>query len=82
MLGAGAGLASTFEPLRLPFTALAIALLAVGFTTVHGRRAAACAEGSACAVPRRRGREKVVLWTAAVLTIALLSFPEWSKLLV
>jgi hypothetical protein len=38
-LGVGAGLASTFEPLRPIFGVVMLALLAVGFWTVYGRRA-------------------------------------------
>jgi mercuric ion transport protein len=40
-LGVGAGLASTFEPLRPAFTTLTVALLVVGFYVVYGRRRAA-----------------------------------------
>ncbi|GMV09885.1 MAG: hypothetical protein AMXMBFR55_16190 [Gemmatimonadota bacterium] len=36
--GVGAGVASTFEPLRPLFGVLMAALLAVGFWTVYGRR--------------------------------------------
>lgn len=39
-LGVGAGLASTFEPLRPLFGAVMLALLAAGFWAVYGRRAA------------------------------------------
>lgn len=38
VFGVGAGLASTFEPLRPAFTLLTIALLAVGFYIVYGRQ--------------------------------------------
>ena len=37
-LGVGAGLASTFEPLRPLFGALMVLLLGAGFWTVYGRR--------------------------------------------
>jgi mercuric ion transport protein len=48
-LGVGAGLASTFEPLRPAFTVLTLALLAIGFYVVYGRRSAPAgvASGSA-----------------------------------
>jgi mercuric ion transport protein len=83
-LGVGAGLASTFEPLRPVFTAATLILLAVGFYAVYGRAAEAtgCAEGASCPVPRDRRRDKMLLWTATLLAAALLSFPQWSKLLV
>ena len=38
-LGVGAGLASTFEPLRPLFGAVMLALLGAGFWAVYGRRA-------------------------------------------
>lgn len=52
-LGVGAGLASTFEPLRPAFGLLMLALLAVGFWTVYGRRA--MATHAAVPVARRGG---------------------------
>lgn len=86
--GVGAGLASTFEPLRPLFTALAVVALGVGFYTVYGRKPRAqaadadCAHGNACATLRTRAREKLILWTATVLAVALWSFTYWSILLV
>jgi mercuric ion transport protein len=83
-LGVGAGLASTFEPLRPVFTMATVILLAVGFYTVYGRRTAAARQAgpSSCPAPGNGRRDKGVLWTATLLAIVLLSFPEWSKLLV
>lgn len=86
--GVGAGLASTFEPLRPLFTILAVAGLAVGFYTVYERKpktkeAEACrVGGDACEGPRSRSREKVILWTATVLALVFWSFTYWSTLLV
>jgi mercuric ion transport protein len=86
--GVGAGLASTFEPLRPLFTVLTFAGLAVGFYTVYGRKRkaqapdACCAPGEACAIPRNRTREKAILWTATVLALVFWSFNYWSILLV
>lgn len=80
-LGVGAGLASTFEPLRPIFTLLTVALLAFGFYVVYGRRGApVCAPDGSCTVPRRT-REKVILWIAAVVAVVFLAFPQWSVLL-
>ncbi len=88
--GVGAGLASTFEPLRPVFTTATVALLALGFYTVYGRRPATSSvagSGSSCDLdancrrPRRR-RDQVLLWIATALAIVLLTFPQWSKLLV
>lgn len=82
-LGVGAGLASRFEPLRPLFTGVSIVLLAVGFYVVYGPRRVPyeqCLPGESCAVPRRRRRDTLLLWTATVLAVALLTFPEWSVL--
>ncbi|HXG70702.1 MAG TPA: mercuric transporter MerT family protein [Gemmatimonadaceae bacterium] len=86
-LGVGAGLASRFEPLRPVFTVLAVALIAVGFYTVYGWRppegdASSCTVDGSCAVPRNRSREKILLWIATVVALVLLTFPQWSGLLV
>lgn len=85
-LGIGAGLASRFEPLRPYFTGLTLALLVVGFYTVYGRRArasaAACEADERCANPRARSRDKLVLWLATILSLLVLTFPQWSLLLV
>ncbi|MGI9075864.1 MAG: mercuric transporter MerT family protein [Gemmatimonadaceae bacterium] len=84
-IGVGAGLASTFEPVRPLFTVLTIGFLAVGFYVVYGKGAAAGearkADGT-CAVPRSRSRDKVLLWIATVIALVLVTFMEWSKLLV
>jgi mercuric ion transport protein len=88
-LGVGAGLASTFEPLRPVFGALMVVMLGVGFYTAYGTRSvrsAASAEESvtseACAAPRSRTREKVLVWTATALALALWTFPMWSTFFV
>ncbi|MGQ0648362.1 MAG: mercuric transporter MerT family protein [Gemmatimonadaceae bacterium] len=86
-LGVGAGLAARFEPVRPVFTILSVGLLAGGFRAVYWRAPAteydaACAATGSCAVPRRGTRDKVVLWVATVVVLALLTFPQWSKLLV
>lgn len=89
-LGVGAGLASTFEPLRPVFTVLTLVLLAVGFYVVYGRKpaetdaavGAACAQDGTCTVPRSRTRDKILLWIAAVVALVFLTFPQWSVLLV
>ena len=87
--GVGAGLASTFEPLRPLFTALTVVLLAVGFYVVYGRRrgraaevGGACTLDGTCAVPRNRTRDRYLLWIATILALVFLTFPQWSLLLV
>lgn len=86
-LGVGAGLASRFEPLRPVFTILTVGLIAVGFYTVYGRRPAernimSCDVDGACIAPRSRTRDKVLLWIATLVALLLLTFPQWSRLLV
>jgi mercuric ion transport protein len=84
-LGVGAGLASRFEPLRPLFTVLTLALLGLGFYTVYGRRPAAapaCSDAETCAAPRNRTRDKILLWTAAIVAVIVLTFPQWSLLFV
>lgn len=97
--GVGAGLASTFEPLRPVFGVVMVALLAAGFWTVYGRetmRAAAvprredasvdcgpaCSPVASCALPARRTRDVVILWTATLLALVFWTFPTWSLWLV
>ncbi|HUG41834.1 MAG TPA: mercuric transporter MerT family protein [Longimicrobiales bacterium] len=88
VFGVGAGLASTFEPLRPVFGALMVAALGFGFYTAYGSPAQAGGEGGpagdarACAVPRSRSRERVVLWSATVVALVLWSFPTWSNWLI
>ncbi|ODT04547.1 MAG: hypothetical protein ABS52_04665 [Gemmatimonadetes bacterium SCN 70-22] len=89
-LGVGAGLASTFEPLRLPLTVLTLILLAVGFYVVYGRKPAqaatapsgACTQDATCTAPRHRTRDEILLWIAAFVALVFLTFPQWSMLLV
>ena len=97
--GVGAGLASTFEPLRPLFGVLMAALLALGLWTVYGRRslraiAATTADATtalrtptsapndACAIPARRHRDVVILWSATLLALLFWTFPTWSRWLV
>jgi mercuric ion transport protein len=90
-LGVGAGLASTFEPLRPAFGVVMLGLFGLAFYSVYGRRALrtaseseqdACATGPACATPRNRVREQVILWVAISVALILWTFPTWSRLLV
>ncbi len=86
-LGVSAGLASRFEPLRPVFTILTVGLIAIGFYIVYGPRAATAAGAScdvdgACIVPRSRKRDKIMLWIATLVALLLLTFPQWSRLLV
>jgi mercuric ion transport protein len=97
-LGVGAGLASTFEPLRPVLGAVMLGLFGLAFYSVYGRHGApravgrseassavdgeACAAGAARMTPRNRAREVGMLWVAAVIALVLWTFPTWSRLLV
>lgn len=82
-LGVGAGLASTFEPLRPLFTALTVLGLGIGFYVVYGREDRdVCGPDGSCVHPRSRHRDKTLLWSATVIALALWSFNYWSILLV
>lgn len=82
--GVGAGLASTFEPLRPVFGLLMAVMLGAGYYAVYRRPRAEkrCAPGGACERPRNRRRDQVLLWVATALAVAFWSFNYWSILLV
>jgi mercuric ion transport protein len=75
----GAGLASTFEPLRPYFVGAAAAGLGAGFWVLRREERSACVPGKPCAAPRTRVRLRRLLWTATVLAVALITFPYWSR---
>jgi mercuric ion transport protein len=74
----GAGLASTFEPLRPYFVGATAAFLGGGFLLLRREEKRACEPGKACADPRLRRRMKIALWAATVLAVILATFPTWS----
>jgi len=80
--GVGAGLASTFDPLRPLFTVLMLGALGFGFYVVYGRRRSwrTAAAGAAYALPRHRTRDQVLLWSATALAAVLWSLPYWLTL--
>ena len=82
--GVVAGFATAFEPLRPLFGLLMLAAFALGFYTVYGRPAqeVACEPGEAFEVPRSRTRDKLILWGAALVALALWTFPSWSVWLI
>ncbi len=76
----GAGLAATFEPLR-PFFVTGTGLaLGIGFVVLRREERQACQPGTLCASPIVRRRMKWALWIATIVSIPLLTFPWWSKL--
>jgi mercuric ion transport protein len=76
----GAGLAATFAPLRPYFVASTVLALGFGFGVVHRQEKRACEPGTLCASPVARRRMKWMLWGATIVSIPLLTFPWWSKL--
>lgn len=74
----GAGLATTFEPLRPYFVAGTILSLGAGFVVLRREERNACEPGRLCASPRVRRSMKWALWIATVIAIPLLTFPWWS----
>ena len=77
----GAGLAATFEPLRPFFTAGTALALGFGFAVLRREEKRACEPGRVCASPIVRRRMKWTLWLATIISLPLLTFPWWSKLL-
>lgn len=74
----GAGIASTFEPLRPYFLAATAVLLGLGFYLLRREERKACEPGTPCANPAVRRRMKVMLWIATVIAIVFASYPTWS----
>lgn len=74
----GAGLATTFEPLRPYFVAGTVLSLGAGFVVLRREERQACEPGRVCASPQARRRMKWALWIATLIAIPLLTFPWWS----
>lgn len=74
----GAGLASTFEPLRPYFLAATGVFLGGGFFLVHREEQKACEPGKPCADPVTLRRTKMLLWTATIAAAVLATYPAWS----
>lgn len=74
----GAGIASTFEPLRPYFLGATAGLLGLGFYLLRREERRACEPGKACADPAVRQRMKRVLWVATVIAVIFVSYPTWS----
>jgi len=76
----GAGLASTFEPLRPYLLATTAVFLGLGFYLLHREEKKACEPGKPCAEEKVRRRMKATLWTATVLAVAFATYPRWQSL--
>ncbi|HYT81928.1 MAG TPA: mercuric transporter MerT family protein [Gemmatimonadales bacterium] len=75
----GAGLATTFEPLRPYFVVGTAMALGSGFVAMHREERKACERGTLCASPIARRRMKQALWIATIIAIPLVTFPWWSR---
>lgn len=74
----GAGIASTFEPLRPYFLAGTAGLLGTGFYLIRREERKACEPGKPCADPAVRRRMKRALWAATAIAVIFAGFPIWS----
>ena len=76
----GAGLSSTFEPLRPYLLGSTALFLGGGFFMLHREEVQACEPDKACADPRVRKRMKIVLWVATTIAVLFATFPSWQDL--
>ncbi len=74
----GAGLASTFEPLRPYLLAGTVMFLGSGFFFLRREERGACQPGKPCADPRVRRRMRLMLWIATAIAAILATYPTWS----
>jgi mercuric ion transport protein len=74
-LGAGAGLASAFDPVRSLFTVMLVVGLGVGFYGAY-RRPPRCEDGGCVHLPSVR-RRRLTVWVAAALATLMWSSPYW-----
>ncbi len=83
LLGVSAGGAAGFlDRYRPGFLGVAFGLLAVGFYVTYFRRQK-CTSGATCELPRPglRRFNRVMLWVATVLALALAAFPNYASYL-
>ena len=76
----GAGLSSTFEPLRPYFLGSTALFLGGGFFLLHREEEKACEPDKACADPTVRKRMKTMLWVATAIAVLFATFPSWQNL--
>ncbi len=76
----GAGLSTTFTPLRPYFLVGAALSLSGGFYWLDRQEKDACAPGKPCADPQVRRRTRIVLWIATAFALVFAAFPLWSRL--
>ncbi len=74
----GAGLASTFEPMRPYFLGAAVLAVGSGHALLHREERKACEPGRPCAAPATRRTMKWMVWSATALALVFAAFPWWS----
>jgi mercuric ion transport protein len=74
----GAGLATTFTPLRPYFLVGTGLFLGLGFLLLRREARKACEPGKPCVEPRVRRRIKYTLWIATGLAVVFATYPTWS----
>lgn len=71
-----AGALVALEPYRPLFGALMLAFLGYGFYRAYGRPRRAPRQGEACCTPRALRAQRVILWLAAAIAVALFFGPS------
>jgi len=74
----GAGLATTFEPLRPYFLGATALFFGAGFYLLRREDRNACEPGKPCADPATRRRMRWALWIATAIALVFATFPAWS----
>jgi mercuric ion transport protein len=74
----GAGLASTFTPLRPYFLVGTAVFLGFGLLMLRREERRACEPGVPCADAKVRRRMKRMLWVATGLAVVFATYPTWS----
>lgn len=81
--GAWVASLSKLEPFRPLFIAITLGFLGYAFYKVYKPVSiSACSVDGACAQPGAERRNKLMLWTIAVLILALLAFPYYGQWLI
>lgn len=76
------GFLAVFDEYRSLISFIALSLLAIGFYLTYRKKPAKmCTTKNNCSRPNTDKRNKWFLWIVTVLTIALLTFPNWSMFL-
>ncbi len=76
--GAWIGSLSALEPYTPWFAAVTLVFLGSGFWQVYWKKKPACEEDSYCANPASDRVIKIVLWSATVLVVLVLTIDYWA----